>query len=154
MDKTTLSALLKIGATLAGVAFASSFSFSPRTKKYLCENWTDRNILPQRYDLIPNEPMRWSHTNHRKDRGYDDPCRAVYCTLTQEYTYHLLFKDDPSLIGLTIADNNLSIRTLKEECLDFYHHSNLSERDLVKNVQCEKANWAQYIRTYININES
>lgn len=91
-------------------------------------------------------PLECSHLSH--DRGledYDTPEMAVLCTDIEHYAYHLIFRKNPSHIGLTVNQNDWSINELWKKVLKNSEALDWSYEQTVLEVRKARAMWFYYL---------
>jgi hypothetical protein len=108
---------LKTIASLAAMGILTLAAFNQQARKQIKERANYQCEVTGRKDL----PMDCIHLDHtRGSKHYNDPANGFYGTVIVHLAHHTIYRDYPRAIGLTYAENEWSIQTLKKRCLEVY----------------------------------
>jgi hypothetical protein len=110
--------------------------------------------IPEYLRAVVNpSKLEASHIDHNKWDAeiYLSPDSIIICTPLEHYVYHLLFRNNPELIGLTREQNNYAIRQTWERALRYMQEeygiewSELSREEKEKILNRIKLYWSMYL---------
>lgn len=130
--------------TLTASLFLSSFAFSSRSRDVIKERAKWRSEISGRSDM----PCECLHFNHNKKNSfYNNPANGVYATAIEHLAHHILYRNRPDGIGLNKYENNWAIDTLWKRVLSYYELKNLTEDDMVAELEKQLEVVKQFIRS-------
>lgn len=104
-----LKDVAKITGSIAAIGMLSMSAFSRPSRREIMERARYKSELSERND----RPRECSHLNHYFQRyykeEYNSPDNGVYCLDIEHYAYHLMFRAEPHLIGMTLEGNEYAL---------------------------------------------
>lgn len=127
--------------TLGGLLVASTGAFSWESKRKIKERAHGASELSG----DDWRPLEASHFNHRRNTSiYDNPRNGLLCSDIEHLSFHLMFREEPEIIGLDWFDNDWAIRAIYDRVREFNMDNGLPV-EIPQQIDEATERWKSYI---------
>ncbi len=89
--------------------------------------------------------MEFCHLNHNKQSScYDNVCNIIYVTDVEHWVFHRAFATDPSIIGLSIEENERAIAATGYRVYEYNQEHDVTDFCKEAATKSARRNWFDY----------